>query len=132
MDAVSRLGSDPLPPICPPTMAYRVSGAAVIAASGAMRSPDVVALDRLLIEALDKGHHNLVLDLHQVSTIEPEALGLLWATLRGIRRRGGTLVGEGARPPLRPALEALSSGGLTLHTSVRAALAGTRDTCARS
>ena len=70
--------------------------------------------------------------LHQVSRIEPEALGLLWGALRGIRRRGGTLAGAGARPAVRPALEALSSGGLTLHGTVRAALSDGHDAGPRS
>ena len=108
-------------------MSYPVGGAVVIAVDGPLLSSGFPALDRRVVEALGDGCGRLVLDLRQVSRIEPEALGLLWGALRGIRRRGGTLAGAGARPAVVPALEALSSGGLTLHGSLRAALAEVPD-----
>jgi hypothetical protein len=60
----------------------------VIAVSGDLRSAGFEALDRLVTEALDRGHRHVVLDLHAVPSIEPQALGLLWEALRGVRRRG--------------------------------------------
>ena len=119
--------SEPLPQTRSATISYPAGDAVVIVVNGALLSEGFRALDRLVIEALGDGCRRLVLDLHQVSRIEPEALGLLWGELRGIRRRGGTLAGAGARPAVRPALEALSSGGLTLHGTVRAALSDAHD-----
>jgi anti-anti-sigma factor len=107
-------------------------GATVIAVSGDLRSAGFAALDRLMTEALDHGHRHVVLDLHSVPSIEPQALGLLWAALRGVRRRGGTLAAAEARPPLRPALKALSSGGLPLYDTVGAAVSASHNQSARS
>lgn len=114
------------------TISYPAGDAVVIVVNGARLSEGFPALDRLAVEALGDGCRRLVLDLHEVSRIEPEALGALWGTLRGIRRRGGTLAGAGARPDVRPALDALRSGGLTLHGTVLAALSDTHDTDPRS
>jgi anti-anti-sigma factor len=109
-------------------LGQRLAGdAVVIVVDGALQSGSFPALDRLVVEALGDGCRRLVLDLHQVTMIEPEALGLLWGTVRGIRRRGGTLAGVGARPAVVPALAALSPGGLTVHGTVRAALSGAHD-----
>jgi anti-anti-sigma factor len=107
------------------TTAYPAGGATVIALTGSLHGAGFAALDRLVTEALDQGHRNLVLDLHELRGLDPQALGLLWAALRGVRRRGGTLAAARARPPLRPGLEALSSGGLALYDTVRAALSAT-------
>ena len=120
--AVLSTFSEPLPQSPSAAISYPAGDAVVIVVNGALLSEGFPALDHLVVEALGDGRRRLVLDLHQVSRIEPEALGLLWGALRGIRRRGGTLAGAGARPAVRPALEALSSGGLTLHGTVRAAL----------
>ena len=116
-----------LPATGPATISYPAGDAVVIVVNGDLVSDGFSDLDRRVIEALGDGYRRLVLDVHQVSTIEPAALGLLWGALRGIRRRGGTLTAAGARPAVRPALEVLSSGGLTLHPTVRAALSETHD-----
>jgi anti-anti-sigma factor len=104
----------------------------VIAVSGDLRSAGFAALDRLVTEALDRGCRHLVLDMHAVPSIEPQALGLLWAALRGVRRRGGTLAAAEARPALRPALKALSSGGLPLYDTVGAAVSSSHEPSARA
>jgi anti-anti-sigma factor len=109
------------------SVTYPAAGATVIAVGGGPRSGDFAALDRLVTQALDHGHRHLVLDLHAVSSIEPEALELLWAALMGVRRRGGTLATAGARPAVRKAFEALGLGGLPLYGSVRAALSATHE-----
>jgi anti-anti-sigma regulatory factor len=118
---------EPLSPPPPTAMSYPVGDAMVIVVDKAFMSGGFPALDRLFVQALGDGCRRLVLDLHQVSKIEPEAVGSLWGALRGIRRRGGTLAGAGARPAVAPALKALSSGGLTLHDSLRAALSDAAD-----
>lgn len=106
---------------------YPAGDAAVIVVRGPLRSVAFPPLHRLLLNGLGDGRRRLVLDLHEVSTIEPEALALLWGAMRGIRRRGGRLAVAGARPAVAPSLKALSSGGLTLHGTVRAALSDTHD-----
>jgi anti-anti-sigma regulatory factor len=83
--------------------------------------------DATVIAPLDRGHRNVVLDLHELRSLDPEALGLLWAALRSVRRRGGSLVAARARPELRPALQVLGSGGLAVHETVRAALSDAED-----
>ena len=108
-------------------MSYPAGDAVVIVVNGALVSDGFSDLDRRVVEALGDGYRRLVLDVHQVSAIDPAALGLLWGALRGIRRRGGTLTAAGARPAVRPALEVLRSGGLTLHASVLAALSHDAD-----
>jgi len=116
--------SMPLTQTGPPRLplAYSAGDAAIIAASGRVDSASYAALDRRMAEALDEGRRHLVLDLHDVESIEPNALGFLWATLRGVRRRGATLAVAGAQPSLHSALGVLSSGGLATHPSVHAAL----------
>lgn len=94
----------------------------VIVASGHLDSVGFLALNRRIVEALEDGRRHLLLDLHEVDGIEPDALGFLWATLRGVRRAGATLGVAGARPSLLPALTALHSGGLSIHPDVRASL----------
>lgn len=86
----------------------------IIVASGHLDSVGFLALNRRMADALEKGRRNLVLDLKEVDGIEPDALGFLWATLRGIRRTGATLAVAGARPSLLPALKALDTGGLSI------------------
>lgn len=107
------------------TSSYPAGDAVVIAVNGSLLSDGFSEVDRRVVGALADGCRRLVLDLHQVATIEPEALGLLWGALRGIRRRGGTLAAVGARPAVRPGLEALRSGGLTFHGTVHSALSDT-------
>lgn len=104
-------------------LAYSAGDAAIIAASGCVDSASYSALDRRMVEALDEGRRHLVLDLHDVESIEPDALGFLWATLRGVRRRGAKLSVAGAPPSLDSPLGVLSSGGLATYRSVGAALA---------
>ena len=106
-------------------LAYPAAAATVLAPSGPLHSAGFLALERRIAEALEGGCRHLVLDLHEVSRIEPDALGFLWATLRNVRRQGATLVAAGARPSVRPALEVLDSGGLSICESVSAALAPT-------
>ena len=121
-----------LPTTRPGTVSYPAGDAVVIVVNGALRSEVFPDLDRRVVTALSDGCRRLVLDLHQVNTIEPEALGMLWGALRGIRRRGSTLTAAGARPAVRPGLEALRTGGLTLHSTVGAALCDTHDSETRS
>ena len=99
--------------IAPPP--YPAGDATIIVASGHLDSGSFLALNRRIAEALEKGGRNLVLDLEDVDGIEPDALGFLWATLRGIRRTGATLAVTRARPSLLPALKALDSGGLSIR-----------------
>ena len=77
--------SELLPPSPSATMSYPAGGAVVI-----------------VVGALGDGCRRLVLDLHRVGKIEAQALRSLWGALRGIRRRGGTLAGSGARPAVVP------------------------------
>ncbi len=107
-------GAPPYPPQDP----------TVIVASGHLDAAGFLALNRRLTGALEDGRRYLLLDLHEVGGIEPDALGFLWATLRGVRRRGAALGVVGARPSLLPALKALDSGGLSIHADVPAPLSG--------
>jgi hypothetical protein len=121
------------PPARPLSVADARGSVTVIAVSGDVRSAGFESLDRLVTEALDRGHRHVVLDLHAVPSIEPQALGLLW--VGGAARRpppGGTLAAAEARPPLRPALKALSSGGLPLYDTVGAAVSASHKPSARS
>ena len=105
--------------------AYPAGDATIIVASGHLDAVAFLALSRRMTEALEEGRRHLVLDLHEVDAIEPDALGFLWATLRGVRLTGATLGVVGARPSLLPALNALDSGGLSIHADVRAPLSVT-------
>ena len=105
-----------VPPTCP------AGATTIIVASGHLDAVAFLALSRRMTEALEEGRRHLVLDLHEVDGIEPDALGFLWATLRGFRRRGATLAVAGAQPSLLPALKALDSGGLAIHSDVSAPL----------
>ena len=49
------------------------------------------ALRNRLTELLEHGHRHLVLDLDQVTTLDPAALSVLIATAQRARARGGTL-----------------------------------------
>lgn len=122
MAATSISSFTDVPPAVLATRAYASGGATVIALSGDLHGAGFADLDRLVTEALDQGHRHLVLDLHDLRSLDPPALGLLWAALRGVRRRGGALAAAGPRAPLRPSLEALSSGGLAVYATVREAL----------
>jgi anti-anti-sigma factor len=116
----------------PAMISYAAGDAVVIVVRGPMRPVAFPPLHRLLLNTLGGGRRRLVLDLHEVSKIEPEALALLWGAMRGIRRRGGTLAVAGAQPAVAPALKALKSGGLTLHGTLRAALSDTHDAAPRT
>ena len=104
---------------------YPAVDATIIVGSGNLDSVSFLALNRRLTEALEDGRRHLVLDLHEVDAIEPDALGFLWATLRAVRRTGATLAVAGAGPSLLPALKALDSGGLSIHADLRAPLSVT-------
>lgn len=117
LDASGGIAPPPYPAGGIAPQAYPAGDATIIVASGHLDSVGFLALNRRLSEALEKGRRNLVLDLQEVDGIEPDALGFLWATLRGIRRTGATLAVAGARPSLLPALKALDSGGLSIRAS---------------
>lgn len=103
---------------------YPAGGTTIIVASGHLDAVAFFALSRRMNDALGEGRRHLVLDLHEVDGIEPDALGFLWATLRGVRRTGATLAVAGAQPSLLPALKALDSGRLSIHPDACAAHPG--------
>lgn len=103
-------------------LTYRAGETAVIAVEGWLDASSVPALERALTDAFDQGHCNVVLDLHQLRSVDPSALDVLWGALRGAIRRGGTLKTAGLRPSLQDALEPLLVHGLHLHETVRDAL----------
>jgi anti-anti-sigma factor len=131
MAHLSTLLADPEQPSGPSAVAYLPGDAVVIAVNGGLDHAGVAALDRTLTQVLDERHRCVVLDLHTLRSLEPDALGLLWAALRGSMRRGGTLAAAGLCPPLRPVAEPLTPHGLRLYSTVRAALAATQDPEAR-
>jgi anti-anti-sigma regulatory factor len=94
----------------------------VIVVEGRLDGTGMLTLDRALAEALDRGHRDVVLDLHELRALDPDAVGVLWAGLRATCRREGTLVAAGLRPSLHAAVDALVPHGLRMHTTVRAAL----------
>lgn len=100
---------------------YPVGDVTIVVATGHLDSVSFLALNRRVTEALEEGRRHLVLDLQAVDAIDPDALGFLWATLRGVRRTGATLAVAGARPSLVPALKVLDSGGLSIHANSRSA-----------
>ena len=103
-------------------LVYSAGDSTVIAAYGRITSTRFLALERLAAVALDGGCTRLVFDLYEVNHIEPEALDLLRAALRGIRLRGATLAVVGVRASLAPALNELESGDISMYSNVRAAL----------
>lgn len=132
MAVTSAPSAEPYPPGGLAAVTYPAGDATVVAVSGVLQAATFASLDRPVTEALDRGNRHLVLDLHDLRDLDPEALGLLWAALRGVRRRGGTLAVARARSSLYPALMALNSGGLALYGTVSAALAASRDPLAAS
>jgi anti-anti-sigma factor len=99
-------------------LTYRVGDVAVIVVEGWLDASSVAALERALKDAFDNGHWKVVLDLHQLRSVDPGALEVLWAGLRGAIRRGGTLGTAGLRPSLQKAMEPLLVHGLHLHATV--------------
>jgi hypothetical protein len=75
--------------------------------------------------------HRTNLDLHQLRSVDPIALEVLWTGLRAALRRGSTMSLAGLRPSLQDAVEPLLIHGLRLHDSVRDALAAAHDTSLR-
>jgi anti-anti-sigma regulatory factor len=102
-------------------LSYSVGDATVIAAFGRITSTSFHALERLANLAREGGCTVLVFDLYEVIAIEPEAVDLLRAALRGGQLRGATLVG--LRPALRLALRELDAGDISIRSNMRAALA---------
>jgi anti-anti-sigma regulatory factor len=94
----------------------------VIAVEGRLDGMGLLTLDRVLAEALDRGYRDVVLDLHALRALDPDAVGVLWAGLRAISRREGTLAAAGLRPALRAAVDPLVPHGLRLHSTVRDAV----------
>ena len=108
-------------------LTYLVGDVAVIAVEGWLDSSSVSALERALKDAFAHGHWNVVLDLHQLRSVDPITLDVLWAGLRGAIRGGGTLGTAGLRPSLEPAVEPLLIHGLRLHETVREAVAASHE-----
>jgi anti-anti-sigma regulatory factor len=116
------LRNDPVPAAGLRALAYAVGDTAVIVVEGRLDGPGMRALDRAFADALDRGHRDVVLDLHGLRALDPDALSVLWAGLRATCRRGGTLSAAGLRPALRADLDPLTPHGLRLHRTVRAAI----------
>jgi hypothetical protein len=76
---------------------------------------------RAVTDALEHGHRHVVPDLHQLRSLDPDGMGLLWAALRAVLRRGGTLATAGFRPSLHFRVDPLVPHGLTMYGTVRAA-----------
>lgn len=106
-------------------LSYSAGDATVIAAYGHITAIGLGALERLAYVALDGGCTRLVFDLYEVKDVEPEAVDLLRAALRGGRLRGATLAVVGVRPALMLALQELDAGAISIHSNMRAALAPT-------
>jgi anti-anti-sigma regulatory factor len=104
-------------------LAYTAGDCTVIAAYGRIDSAGYLALEHLAAAALEGGCTRLVFDLYEVSDIDPAALDLLRAGLRGNRLSGATLAIAGVRPSVALALKELDSEGISIHSNVRAALA---------
>ena len=66
-------------------------------------------------------YRRLVLDLHGLRVLEPDAVPALWAGLRAALRRGGSLHVAGLRPSLRGVVDPLVPHGLGISSSLRAA-----------
>jgi anti-anti-sigma regulatory factor len=103
-------------------LTYTAGDAAVITVEGWLDVAGAPALDAALAHALVHGHRQLVLDLHQLRRVDPDAVGVLQAGLRAVVSRGGTLAAAGLRPSLQPAVEPLVPYGLRLHGTVLGAL----------
>ena len=103
-------------------LAYRAGDAAIIAVEGRLDSSGAPVLERALTDALERGHRTVVLDMHGLRDLDPDATSVLWAGLRSTLRRGGTLATAGLRPTLTHALEPLLPHGLKSHRTVRAAI----------
>jgi anti-anti-sigma regulatory factor len=104
-------------------LTYSAGDATVIAARGRIDFTGFLALERLAGIALDRGCTRLIVDLYEVSDIDPDALDLLRAALRGNRLRGATLSVAGVRPSLARGLQEFEAAGISIYSNVRAALA---------
>jgi anti-anti-sigma factor len=103
-------------------LTYDAGDAAVIVVEGWLDGGSMPALDRALTDALARGRRDVVLDLHQLRSVEPDGLAVLWAGLRATLRRGGTLATAGLRPSLQGAVDPLVAHGLRLHGTVGSAV----------
>ena len=106
-------------------LSYSAGDATVIAAYDRITPTSLHALERLANLALDGGCTRLVFDLYEVNDVDPGAVDLLRAALRGGRLRGATLAVVGVRPALMLALQELDAGAISIHPNMRAALAPT-------
>jgi anti-anti-sigma factor len=115
--------ADPSPAKPLRALTYRVGDVAVIALAGRLEGTGARELDLTLTEAQDQGHCTVVVDLHQLDGVDPNSLGVLWAGLRATMRRGGTLAAAGLQPALRPTIDPLVPHGLSVHRTIRSAIA---------
>jgi anti-anti-sigma factor len=113
-------------------LTYDAGDAAVIVVEGWLDGSSVPALERALIDALEHGHRELVLDLHQLRSVDATATAVLWAGLRAALRRGGTLATAGLRPSLQASVAPLVPHGLRLHETVHDAIAACHGLDART
>lgn len=126
MAAVPPIRIDASPPAGLRALAYSAGDTAVIVLEGRLDGPGMFTLDDALARALERGQRDVVLDLHGLRALHPDALSVLWAALRATRRRGGTLSTAGLRPSLLAAIDPLVPHGLRLHSTVRAAISPPR------
>ena len=94
----------------------------MIALSGELSAADTHELEAPVAEALDRGHHQVVLDLHEIRRAAPDALSALSAALRLTIERGGALSAVGLRPGLISRVEPLVTAGLHLRGTIDAAV----------
>jgi anti-anti-sigma factor len=113
------------PTACARSPTGEVAGA--IAVEGWLDPSSVPALERALADAFEQGRCRLVLDLHQLRSVDPIALEVFWSGLRGTIRRGGSMSMVGLRPSLHTAVEPLIAHGMRLHETVREALTAPRE-----
>lgn len=100
----------------------RPGRATVIALSGGLDAAAGKTLAGPLGEAFDRGHDHVVLDFHEVRTVDQGGTGALAAAARFAARRGGTLTAVGLRPGLLRRVGPLVAEGLQLRGTVRAAV----------
>ncbi len=122
MPAVSSW-SDPGDAVGLVALRHSVGDAEVIALNGGLCAAAVDALPSAIAKALDDGRRHVVLDLHEVRDADADGLWVLSAAMRAAIRRGGRLSAVGLRPALRPQVEPLVADGLSLHPTVRSAVA---------
>ncbi len=108
-------------------LTYSAGSVAVIAVEGWLNGGSMRPLQQALAAALDQGYRHLVLDLRQLRSLDAEGVDLLWAGLRAVIRRAGSLATAGLRPSLQPPLDPLVPHGLKMHGTVRAAISARSD-----